>query len=436
MMRHRPSVSSIDAATTFGSGAPCSESRKGLATPLIVVTHVIFVVFLCAGHFKGNPGLNWIPFDLTVAAACLVIALAVPSFFAIGGRIRLEVLWLLSFFAMMAIAASWTEWTPYGFEKATRFFSLTLLAAMLPAFIVTDVKAVKRLVWLIIVLGTILAAGVPIQIMNGGFTGGIAERTAGFATVTTALGWDAGLALVALYAYSLRGGKWAWLALPCLPLFVAIVASGARGPLFVALGVVAFFAVRFIQANGRSAGITFVLVAIAAFAISDYSSLLPQGSVKRITTLLQGQYEQGAYERVLCDQAAVDAIAKHPLGMGFGGFAHFYNFGSRTDRIYPHNLLLDIAVDNGLGPAVLFLVIIVAAVLRGYRAAVAAPDLRPFFSMLLFVLGNSLVSGELNADRTLFTLLGIALQLPALVSNSELCRAPANFTFQTEAAGS
>ena len=129
-----------------------------------------------------------------------------------------------------------------------------------------------------------------------------------------------------------------------------------------------------------------------------YASLLPQGSVMRIQSFLQGRYDSSADERRRLDLAALEVIAERPWGNGFGGFARFYNFGSTTDQVYPHNIVLDIAVDNGIFVAALFACILALAVRKCYRAARVMPDFQPLLGMLLFSIGNSLISGELNID--------------------------------------
>jgi O-antigen ligase len=396
------------------SGASDSFWGRGIAGPLLVAAQVAYVLFLSAGHFKANPGLAWIPFDLTVATGCLVLVLSIMSFIAAGERIRGEIFWIVTFFAAMAIAALWTEWTPYALEKATRFYSLTFLAAVLPAFILTELKDAKRFVSLVIAFGIVISSGVLVQLVRGGFTGGLAERTAGFATVTTALGWDAGQALVGLYACMLRGGKWIWLALVCLPLFLVVVASGARGPLFIAVLVIGFLTIRFSQRMNVGLGIALVLVLSAWLVLTQYSSILPQGSTNRIIIMLQGRNDVSAQERAQANLAALEAIERYPFGMGFGGFARVYNFGNITDRVYPHNLVLEIAAENGLFVAILFVGIAGLALRRSYQTAVVTPEIQPLFAMLLFVAANSIVSGELNADRLLYVLIAAGLQLPAL----------------------
>jgi O-antigen ligase len=83
-------------------------------------------------------------------------------------------------------------------------------------------------------------------------------------------------------------------------------------------------------------------------AIVEFIDLkrLPQESVQRVNNLLQFQYDRSATERVSQGRAAMEAIGKNALGFGFGGFDSVESQGIFA-RNYPHNIFLEIAVENG-----------------------------------------------------------------------------------------
>jgi hypothetical protein len=398
------------------SGAPDSPFNKGLTRPLLLISQVVYVIFLSAGHFKEN--LNWIPFDLTIGAGVLVLVLSVLIFLAEGGKIPYAALWMALFFGVMGVSALWTQWTPYAIEKTTRFYTLSLLGWLIPAMILKDLRGIKRFMWMLIVLGLVLSSGVILQVANGGFNGDIGERTTGFATITIALGSDAGQALVALYALALRGGKWVWLSAICVPLFITIVASGARGPLFVAVFVLVLLTLRFSKFRNVNVWIAIALIVTALTGLSGFTSMLPQGSVRRIEKVLQGAEDKSGEARKDANLVALEEAANNPFGLGFGGFGRVYNFGSKTDRIYPHNVFLEIAAENGSLVALLFIGIVLISMRRSYRAAVDRPELRPFLALLLFTVGESLISGEININRLLYGLVLIGLMLPAILARA------------------
>ena len=398
------------------TGVADSPFHKGLARPLLLVSQVVYVIFLSAGHFKEN--LTWIPFDLTIGAGVVVFVLSLLVFLAEGGKIPYAAFWMALFFSVMGICALWTQWTPYAIEKTTRFYTLSLLGWLIPAMILTDLRGIKRFMWLLIILGLVLSSGVILQVANGGFTGDIGERTTGFTTVTIALGADAGQALVALYALVLRGGKWVWLSAICVPLFITLVASGSRGPLFVSVIVMVMLTLRFSRLKNANGWIAVTLIATMLTGLSGFTSMLPQGSVRRIERVLQGAEDESGEARKEANLVALEAAGANPFGLGFGGFGRVYNFGSKTDRIYPHNVFLEIAAENGVLVGLLFIGIVLASLRRSYHVAVQSPELRPFLGLLLFTVGESLVSGEININRLLYGLVLIGLMLPAIVARA------------------
>jgi hypothetical protein len=286
-----------------------------------------------------------------------------------------------------------------------------LLAALAPAILLPNPKAIRRFVFLVVIFGLVVSSGVLMQLAGGGFSGGIDERTASFTSTTTALAWDAGQALAALYVCMFRGGKWLRVAPICVLLLVAMVASGARGPLFLAVLLLAVMTLLFGPRNRFAIIGTIALLMLSGVAVNEFSSHLPQGSIRRINAVLQGQDDASADARRTANLAAIDAVIDNPMGMGFGGFARVYNFGGGTDRIFPHNLVMEIASENGIFVAVLFVGIMALALTRSYHAARKSVELQPFFAMLVFATANTLISGELNADRLAYALLTIGLQL-------------------------
>jgi len=398
-------------------GAPTVPAlqRRSIA-PLTFAAQVVFVLLFFVGDAKGNPWFAWIPFDLTVATGCVVLTFGLLSLLITNGKISKQVMWMIAFFFVMSFAAWWTQWTPYGLDKAERFFTLAFMAAVLPEMLFTDLAAVKRFVACIIVFGTVISLGALFQLAGGSRLG---ERVTGFITMTISLGRFAGMALLGLYATMFRsGGKKLWLLLLCLPLFLVVVASGARGPLIFLVGVIALLTARFSLSNRYSLVLALVLILATGLLLSRYAESLPQASINRIEGLLQRQYDDSANERVTAGSAAAESIGRNPFGLGFGGFGRAYSFGMGTDRSYPHNLVLEIAAENGWLAAALFVCIAGFALLRSYRAAVLEPEFRPFLAIFVFLLANTLVSGDINDNRLVFALLGIGLQAQTLCTKT------------------
>ena len=372
-----------------------------------------FALLLFVGDVKGSFLLDWLPFDTTAAMAGIVLVLSVFACLVRGGKIRVEGLWMLALFIAFSFALLWTEFTPYSINKIGRFFTISLIVGVLPAMILTRMRDVRLFINTIVAAGSLISMAALQQVL---FSGSIRGRIAGISSDTVSLGRSSGIALVGLYALSTSGREGRlWRALLCLPLLLVLVASSSRGPILFALLVIAFVALRWSRKNLRVIALASGLFLLLALLLVEGSFLLPKSTVAKIGSFLELRLDSSAEERVKAGDAAIDEIVKSPLGLGIGGFSQVYNFGNATDRVYPHNIVLEIAVEEGWLVALIFVSLVIAGIVRGYRAAVAEASLRPFFAIFIFVCCNALVSGDMNDNRVLYALLCIALMAPALV---------------------
>lgn len=390
-----------------------SAIQRRITTPLAAAACVAFALLFFAGDVKGSQELAKIPFDLTAGVFALAVVLSTLSVLARNGRIRTEVIWMLVLFLAISAAMMWTDFTPYAIEKVTRLFTLSLIAALLPAFILTRLQDVRLFIASIIALGALISTAGFIQMLSGETING---RITGISADTISLGRNAGIALVGLYTVvSCSGRSKIWLAVLCLPLLLVLVASGSRGPTLFALGVIALVTIRWTRNSVRGILIALALFVAAAAVISHDPPILPKLSTERIIEFMEQRFDSSAEERVTAGRAAIEQICNSPVGLGVGGFARVYNFGSVTDRVYPHNIVLELAVENGWLVGILFVIIIAIGVLRSYRAAVVEPRLRPFFAIFIFTFCNALVSGDMNDNRIVYALLCISLLSPQLI---------------------
>lgn len=387
--------------------------RQG-TMPITFAACVAFALMFYAGDVKGNANLAGLSFDLTVGTSALALALSFFSFLARRGKVRIQAMWMYALFFAISTTMVWTEYTPYAIDKIMRMFTFSLMAAMLPAFIFAGLQEVRIFISSIIVSGMLISAAGLMQVVNGEYVNG---RLTGINSNTISLGRNSGIALVGLYTLvSSSGRSKIWLAVFCLPLFLVVLSSGSRGPALFALCVIAFVTVRWSLQSVRSALTAITLIGATLFVLLQYSTVLPQGSVDRIVGFIEQRYDGSSQERVLAGRAAMEEIGKAPLGLGIGGFSRAYNFGSSTDRIYPHNIVLEITVENGWLVGLLFVLIVAIGVVRGYRAANIEPMLRPFFAIFVYAFCNALVSGDINDNKIVYALLCIALIAPELIA--------------------
>jgi O-Antigen ligase len=371
---------------------------------LPAIAQVSFIIFLVAGDVKADPRLAWLPFDLTIVAAAVTVVLLGVMLrrrnIALGG-----IFWMVVLFLLMAASLLWSPGTESGTDKAGRFFSLTLLSALAPAVLVRRPKDLNRIVGGLALVGFVMAVDALIQMSTNA---GQLIRVASGSGNTISLARDVGVSLLWAYtAFFRTSSRKLLIGLSCVPLFLVMTATGSRGPLALAVLLLAFLTLRFSLTNKKTMALSLAVVLGAVLATTQLVSLLPTQSINRIVALVQQQHDASATERVDAAKAALTAIPEHPMGTGFGGYTYIYT-NPVIDQ--PHNIFLEIAVENGWAPALLFTMICGISLWRSYKVSTRVREAVYLFPMLAFALGNATVSGGLNDNRLLFCLLCVGLQ--------------------------
>jgi O-antigen ligase len=131
-----------------------------------------------------------------------------------------------------------------------------------------------------------------------------------------------------------------------------------------------------------------------------------------------GEARGTAVQRLGYYQAALSAWLQHPwFGWGLGGWSMVY---WQTDyRLYPHNIVLELLVEQGLAGAFAFLYLLISVV-RRLRAVTFEgthfPFLLPGLAYLVFI---AMFSGDLDDSRFVWFWCGLILAGCELVQRSE-----------------
>ena len=80
----------------------------------------------------------------TVASAALLIIAVLHSVATEPFRLNSALPLTLGLCVLMSVSLMFTEWTPYGVEKAGRFYTLTLLSFLAPVFLIRDRDDARR----------------------------------------------------------------------------------------------------------------------------------------------------------------------------------------------------------------------------------------------------------------------------------------------------
>jgi O-antigen ligase len=239
-------------------------------------------------------------------------------------------------------------------------------------------------------------------------------------------GWLMGMAILLLLFYPLsrRRGRRRMLLIFLVPLFLAgLMASAARGPM-VALSIAVLIGVAVWMKEGRMKIVTAAaLLFFLTIGVGGAYLVLRQtdrgkytAKASELETMFAGGTTTGsAGKRVDFYRATLNAIPNQPLlGTGIGSWSKFY-YGS-DQRNYPHDLLLEIAFEEGLIGLAAFLAVLGLAAISIVRMI---GDSRSHFLVLgllvLYCVIVSLFSGDLDDNRVLWLWMGVALSVCRLV---------------------
>lgn len=383
------------------------------------VKSLAFAAFLAGGYFKADERLAGLPFDLTLFLAVLSIVFAGYTVIRSGFRLPVEVTWIVGLFILMALPLFWTSWSPYAIDKSARLFTLTFVAALLPTVLCRTVRDLRLFLNSVCFVGLLMALDGAITWLT---TPKLLVLTAWGAN-TIALGRATGAAAVWLAIRSLHERLHGLLRLGlAASLFLIMYASGSRGPLlsaFISLALVGvFFYMRRASAMLRFAA---VVVAVTVFTLHA-ASLAPIGAAHRIGMLMEGDWGRSGQIRAEALVESLDTIVVNPVGLGWGGFAdHIYVRAPGGALRYPHNFAVETFLEGGWLVGLAFLGVLALSVRRAYRAGARSglPEGRALFALLVFAIGNALVSGDLNDNRLLFALMTTALVVRLPLAGSQ-----------------
>jgi O-antigen ligase len=387
---------------TVGSQEP--ELGQGPALRVSdVAAPAALVLLLFIGLFKGAPFMRWAPVDLTAACMAVVGVGVGWHLLAQRGHVRLSI-WALAGVALAVPAAFYPISNPEAPEKRLRLL-IPLLAVAGVCYLVRTQRRQQVWIWLHVAVGVVLVAtGVNLD-------DDAASRFTGAGATTIGAGRASGVSILVLLVLLITGGLARWwskaLALVVVAwLAVALISTGSRGPVFSCAAAVLLVAT---VALGRyrllRALAALGTIAAGWFLLTEATGL----GATRITNSVTGEYSLTGSRTGLWAEA-VQGIAAHPIGIGWGNFWAQLSPAERLDsgyNQYPHNVLLEVTLEAGWLAGAALVVFVVASLLRLYRVS-SSPEGSALLGIAVFFVLNALVSGDVNDNRTMWVALAIA----------------------------
>ncbi|OKI45196.1 hypothetical protein A6A27_12395 [Micromonospora sp. CB01531] len=317
------------------------------------------------------------------------------------------VLLLASFMPAMAL----TSFGPYSSYKVIQMLTVTA-ALVFGALVVIDRPARRvALLWAAAALG-VLVAVVAVARPNPAYQVRDAVVLTGSVAITTAR--IIGLGAVSLLCLGLIVRRWRLVALVAAAILtVPLIMTGARGPVVALAGAgIAVVACLNRGSRWRSLLPVAALGGLLVYLIS--SSMLPLSVASRFDVLRGGPMDDSSEARLELGRIALDAVLRHPLGVGWGDFGSVVPPGllmvvpGREDIIYPHNLALEVASEGGV-VALGGLLLLAVSVVHVLRSRGVDPSTFAVVPVLVFAVINSMSSSDLNGNLMVWVLAAVIL---------------------------
>jgi O-antigen ligase len=336
-----------------------------------------------------------------------------------------------SFGALAAVTAVSYLYSPapsYGWDKLTRFLVISGILFVAPLVLIRKTDDLRHFTLAMLICAILLSLKLLYGINDASLFDPTGHTLTSESREVTQIGAGQAVGFALLWLlfcthYSLRRLS----LLISVPLLcAALIASVARGPiLFFVAVLVPFLCLRGVRAavTATNVWLPVLLGGLLAFAgsldwLQQQESAQAKFATKRaeIEEVLRGSstptYTAG--RRLTLYRWALEMFAEKPLaGWGLGGWSYYAL--DRDIPAYPHNLVLEIAAEEGvLGLAALgSLLLTVSLALR--RIWRSSPDLSFIAPVFAFSLLATMTSGDINVNRPLWLWCGMIFALAGIV---------------------
>ncbi|KGR73978.1 O-antigen ligase family protein [Ureibacillus sinduriensis] len=392
---------------------------------------VWFVLFLFSGAFKESLNLQ---IDIAIVFFILTF-FSVVFRFAKNPTVTKYSITPLVFFVFLIciviISYLYTLGTLNADEKIIKFLVLTVPSFLFPLILIRDKESLIKFLSTIAILSVALSIiSLPMIFQKGselGFVGFNGGNYQGLARIN-------GIGLIILFIFGLFRAKsklrQTLYVVASLIVSFSLLGTGSRMPLLAFAIVLIYFVFSSIRIErGKilyrkelkfALIIAPVLILILIILGKDgyFNSILYRFEV--LFSNEGGESTEARMERFI---TAFEIWGDYPIfGGGIGSFGMLYHGYEYSD--YPHNIFLEFLSEQGLIGFMVFCLLFLLVIYRGliiYRKKQKEMDTVQLVLVCCFVyyFFNALVSGDINGNRMLFTLLAIIAVSPYLNKSIE-----------------
>jgi O-antigen ligase len=385
------------------------------------MNEILYIIFLLSGIIKMFILYFKIPMpvDFTLLSAALLLFLLFKDFIKYGfvryiNRYVLNAFnLLLILFIVIIFSIYYTSSNQYVYVKTIQYITVLLSAAF--PFLVYKFSIQRFYKYSVILITLITVLYVPLFLKanmlfmthyNLFENSPLGIIHGGYLTV----GYIIGIALIILLYKDIYIKEYRILLF--IFLFVALLTTGARGPLIFLILILIFYIYTrksiFLKINIKTfliVGMLFAIVIPFLMNKYDFSDLFDR-TFSRLTALEVAKKDSAANDRLKRISYVISKIdTEHILqGYGFGSFGIEYT--GHDIRTYPHNIILEILFELGLIGLAVYLLYIFLIIKKIYYHKDA-------LSIVLFIylFLNSLKSLSLTDSRIMFAFFTIILMI-------------------------
>lgn len=331
------------------------------------------------------------------------------------------------FAAVTAISYLYSPAPTYGWDKLTRFLVISGILFLAPLVLIKKKDDVRHFTLAILVCATVLSIKVLDGINDASLFDPTGHPLSSETRDVTQIGAGQLVAIGLLWLLFCPHLNLRRLSLLIsVPLLCAgLIASVARGPiLFFAVVLVPFMFIRRVRASVTSTKVWLpaLLFGLLSFAGSLYWLQRQEAAQEKFRTktaeideVLRGSstptYTAG--RRLTLYGSALAMFAEKPLtGWGLGGWS-YYVFDRDTPS-YPHNLVLEIAAEEGVMGLAALVTLLLTAFLAMRRIWLRSPGLSFIIPVFIFSFLATLTSGDINVNRPLWLWCGMIFALAGI----------------------
>ena len=374
---------------------------------------IAFAFFIFAGNFKDLAVLRSLPIDLTLLLA-LVTLLCVGYELVETGSIPVKAASTAALFYLLTLSGALrAPATLYATQKVQRLLTLTALALLAPLILCKTRRELTELLWALGGVAFIVTVSGVIHPQTVATYSG-APYT-GVASTTIELGRSAGfVVIVAVVAMVTHRLAW-WASVPIAVLGgLALLNSGSRGPL---AATIAAISICLLLSPRRTSPLSILAATLVTAGVIWFGMVnAPTYARARIESSAAGTIDSSTADRLSAFGRAAEIGSTDVLGIGWGGFE---SVAPIPQMLYPHDLVLEFYVEDGVVPTV---VLLLWTAITWWRARSGAFDFvgLAILSILTFTTLNALVSGDVNDNRLFWVSMGMATVSGSLSSRRSL----------------